>query len=73
MAESIELRFCDKLQENYKKCQKYLINKDIYYKTIEDIKAASESSKTKSRYDYYSVWSGCETDIDIRICLQKSN
>ena len=36
MAESIELKFCGKLQK-YKKCQKYLIPKDIYYKTIEDI------------------------------------
>ena len=53
MTESIELRFCDKLQEKYKKCQKYLIPKDIYFKTIEDIKAANESSKKKSRHEYY--------------------
>ena len=53
MAQSIELRFCNNLQEKYKKFQKYLIPKDNYYKTIEDIKAASESSKTKSRYEYY--------------------
>ena len=30
MAETIKLRYCDKLQEKYKKCQKYLIPKDIY-------------------------------------------
>ena len=53
MSGSIELIFRNDLLDKYNKCPKNLIPKDVYYKTIEEIKAASESSKTKSRHEYY--------------------
>ena len=34
-------------------CQKYLIPKVDYYKTIDDLKAVAEVSTTKSRHQYY--------------------
>ena len=53
MTDSVEMRFRNDLLEKYEKCPKYLIPKDVYYNIIEEIKAASESSKTKSRHEYY--------------------
>ena len=34
-------------------CQKYLIPKEVYYKTIENLKAVTEASTTKSHHQYY--------------------
>ena len=52
MAERVELRFCNNLHEKYKKCKKNLMRNDMHYKTIEDIKDASDSLRTKSRHGY---------------------
>ena len=45
--------FKKKLFDKYAQCQKYLIPKVDYYKTIDDLKAVAEVSTTKSRHQYY--------------------
>ena len=35
------MEFKGKLYEKYSQCQKYLIPKEVYYKTIEDLKAVT--------------------------------
>ena len=45
-----------KFRENYLRntlCQKYLIPKEVYSQTIEDLKNAAEVPKTKSHHNYY--------------------
>ena len=48
-----ETEFRNKLYEIHSKCQKHLIPKDVYYKTIEDLKTVTEVSTSKSRHQYY--------------------
>ena len=48
-----ETEFRNKLNEKYSKCQKHLIPKEVYYKTIEDLKTVTDVSNTKSRHQYY--------------------
>ena len=48
-----ETEFKEKLFEKYSQCQKYLIPKEVYYKTIEELKTVSKVSTTKSRHQYY--------------------
>ena len=50
---SFELEFKGKLYEKYSQCQKYLIPKEVYYKTIEDLKAVVSTSK--SHHQYYII------------------
>ena len=40
---SFEMEFVDKLYEKCLECQKYLIPKEVYYKTIEDLKTVTKS------------------------------
>ena len=50
---SFEMEFRDKLYEKYSESQKYLIPKEVYNMTIEDLKTASKVSTKKSRHQYY--------------------
>ena len=50
---SFELEFKGKLYGKNSQCQKYLIPKEVYYKTIEDLKAVTEVSTSKSHHQYY--------------------
>ena len=50
---SFELEFKGKSYEKYSQCQKYLIPKEVYYKTIEDLKTVTEVSTSKSHHQYY--------------------
>ena len=43
-------------KENFKtntQCQKYFISKEVYHKTIEDLKVVTEVSTRKSHHQYY--------------------
>ena len=54
MAQStLETKFREKLFEKYSQCQKYLIPKEVYSQTIEDLKNAAEVPKTKSHHNYF--------------------
>ena len=48
-----ETEFRVKLFDKYSQCQKYLIPKDVYFQTIEDMKEAAGISTTKSCNHYY--------------------
>ena len=54
MAEqTFEDRFKSQLYGKYQKCEKYLIPKEQYNQTIEEIKLAAQDSSSKSRHGYY--------------------
>ena len=54
MAQStFETKFREKIFEKYSQCQKYLIPKEVYSQTIEDLKNEAEVPKTKSHHNYY--------------------
>ncbi|XP_066970659.1 transcription activator GAGA-like isoform X6 [Macrobrachium rosenbergii] len=50
---SFEAEFKKRLFDKYAQCQKCLIPKEVYYKTIEDMKTVAQVSTTKSRHHYY--------------------
>ena len=50
---NFEAEFKQKLFDKYAQCQKYLIPKEEYYKTTEELKAAAQVLSTKSRHQYY--------------------
>ena len=50
---SFEAEFRAKLFDKYSQSKKHLIPKDEYYKTIEDLKTASQVSTSKSHHLYY--------------------
>lgn len=50
---NFEAEFKQNLFDKYAQCQKYLIPKEEYYKTIEELKAAAQVLSTKSRHQYY--------------------
>ena len=50
---SFEMEFRGKLFEKYSECQKYLIPREVYYETIEDLKTMTKVSTSKSRHQYY--------------------
>ena len=50
---TFEMEFREKLYEKYLECQKYFIPKEVYYKTIEDLKTVAKVSTKKSRHQYY--------------------
>ena len=53
MDDTSDIRFRNELYgRKYVKCQKYLIPRDVYNSTIEDLNQASQESSAKSRHDY---------------------
>ncbi|XP_041378891.1 KRAB-A domain-containing protein 2-like [Gigantopelta aegis] len=50
---NFETKFEEALFKKYSQCAKYLIPKEVYYKTIDDLKTAAEASTTKSHHQYY--------------------
>ncbi|XP_041379482.1 KRAB-A domain-containing protein 2-like [Gigantopelta aegis] len=46
---NFETKFEEALFKKYSQCAKYLIPKEVYYKTTDDLKTAAEASTTKSR------------------------
>ena len=50
---NFETKFKEALFKKYSQCAKYLIPKEVYYKTIDDLKTAAEASTTKSHHQYY--------------------
>ena len=52
---NIETEFQETLLKRYSTHEKHFIPKDIYYKTIDDLKTASKTTATKSRHKYYIV------------------
>ena len=50
---NFETKFKEALLKKYSQCAKYLFPKELYYKTIDDLKTAAEVSTTKSRHQYY--------------------
>ena len=49
----VEAIFTKVLYTKFEKCQKYMIPKEIYHKTIEDLKTLNQNVVLKSRHDYY--------------------
>ncbi len=48
-----EIQFRDILFQMYAKKEKYLIPREVYNRTIEDMKLASQDSSSKPRHFYY--------------------
>ena len=49
----VEAIFTKELYTKFEKCQKYMIPKEIYHKTIEDLKTLDQNVASTSRHDYY--------------------
>lgn len=49
----VESHFMGELYKKYEHCKKYLIPKEEYDRTIEELKVAGVDSRTKSRRGYY--------------------
>ena len=47
------MEFRGKLFEKYSEYQKYLIPREVYYETIEDLKTMTKVSTSMSRHQYY--------------------
>ena len=52
-ASSFENEFKDKLFKKYSQCKKYLIPKEEYNRTIDELKTVAEIATSKSRHHYY--------------------
>ena len=50
---NFETNFKEALFKKYSQCAKYLIPKEVYYKTFDNLKTAAEVSTTKSCHHYY--------------------
>lgn len=50
---NFENEFRQALWQKYSECGKYLIPKDVYNKTIDDLRSATQITATKSRQQYY--------------------
>ena len=53
MSDDFETQFKADLYSKFETLPKYLIPRDTYNSTIEQLKTASQTSSTKSRQDYY--------------------
>ena len=49
----MEVKFSQTLFEMYRRNEKYLIPRDVYNQTLNDLKVASAEKSTKSRHSYY--------------------
>ena len=49
----MEVKFSQALFEMYRRNEKYLIPREVYNQTLNDLKVASEEKSTKSRHSYY--------------------
>ena len=50
---AVELKFRETLFLRYSQCEKYLLPRDVYYKTVSDLRLAATTKTKKSRHQYY--------------------